>query len=618
MLKMRTYFLLAVLCFSSLLAVGQKLELEKASPFTAVKWEKEQAVVQFEDEWYHFEKLDNLTQKDILDFCKSQFGDKWQKRFSEDLVEVLKGLGYQPNIEVTLQLSKDGVSKTYLGVFTYENRQSSLAYNRTTAASKVNTKLPQNISKADALADLKEFEEILNSTSSYSRLSSFDYKSAISELSAAIASSKTDINLNEFANQLGKIMAEIGDRHSSIKNEGFNGSSLESYNLRLPFGVATIDGQIVALKEDSEDENYTYYFKSHPTIKSIDGIAVETLLNTYNYRDKKAPQQAKLSRGSRALQNYGALLFKNNIKCPDSVAVVFSNGKTERSETFQLTTAKKGYSSKLLQQHNSRSDEMENGNFEGLSKVLEGNIGYVAIPRMYHYSEVTGLEDFIENTLKSFSNTKALIIDVRNNPGGGRAILQTFGDYIVQAAQSPWVANVAYLRTDTTILGDEESMSGRYLYSYNSESLSDSDRTAIDQFNAGFKLQKTFDTSKFSSPFYMVLHKGKEVYTKPVYILVNENSFSAASVFTSAFKGLRNVKIVGETTDGSSGNSRRLYLKHSNIRVRVSTMLSFQRNGKTLDGNGTEPDVVISADEAQVLEGGDSQLRKLVEMINGE
>lgn len=45
-------------------------------------------------------------------------------------------------------------------------------------------------------------------------------------------------------------------------------------------------------------------------------------------------------------------------------------------------------------------------------------------------------------------------------------------------------------------------------------------------------------------------------------------------------------------------------------------MLSFQRNGKTLDGNGTIPDIVIPADEKQVLNGYDSQLNKLIKIIN--
>ncbi|TKC13238.1 hypothetical protein FA048_06425 [Pedobacter polaris] len=611
---MRTYFILTVLCFSSLISFGQKLALEKASPFTAVRWEKEQPFVQFESEWYRLEKLDAFTKEELLDFCKKEFGSKWQKRFSEDLVDVLQGLGYQPNIKVVLQLSKDGVSKTYTGTFTSENRNSAVLYNKSMAEPNSIT-LPQKIPIAEALADLIQFEEILKSISSYSQLSTFNYKFAIKKLADSIANEKTQVDMNRLTNEIAQIMSEIGDRHSSIKNESFNKKNHETYNLRLPFGVSALNGKIIALKKDEKGGNYKYYFGSHPYIKSINGITIETLINTYNYKDKRAPEQAKLTRGSSAIQRYGALLFENNIACSDSITVVFSNGSDEKTEMFRLTSENRGYASKLIQEHAVAHDEVGNRNFEGLSKIIADHIGYIKIPEMYDYDKVEGLENYIDKMLKSFSNTKALIIDIRNNPGGGREILQTFAGYLVQAKQSPWVANIAYLRTDKNISGDEESMIARYLYSYNSEKLANKDRKAIDQLNKGLKFEKTVDSSKFSSPFYMVLHSGKVSYKQPAYILVNEESFSAASVFASAFKGLQNVKIVGETTDGSSGNSTIQYLKNANIKVTASTMLSFQRNGKTLDGNGTIPDIVIEADEKQVLNEYDSQLNELIKII---
>ena len=45
-------------------------------------------------------------------------------------------------------------------------------------------------------------------------------------------------------------------------------------------------------------------------------------------------------------------------------------------------------------------------------------------------------------------------------------------------------------------------------------------------------------------------------------------------------------------------------------------MLSFQRNGKTLDGNGTIPDVRIEMDETQVFGKKDTQLERLLNYIN--
>ena len=126
-MKIRILILLLILSSSN--AIAQKLQLEKASPFTAVKWEKEQPIVQFNNDWYVFEALDHLSKKEVLNFCKKTYGNKWQKRFSEDLVEVLKGLNYMPEKQVKLKLANRGISNEYIGTFSSENRLSCLNYN---------------------------------------------------------------------------------------------------------------------------------------------------------------------------------------------------------------------------------------------------------------------------------------------------------------------------------------------------------------------------------------------------------------------------------------------------------------------------------------------------------
>lgn len=611
---MRQFLIIAFLCVAPLYIFSQQLQLEKASPFTAVKWEDDQPLVQFENEWYHFEQLGKFSKDELLDFCKARYGSQWKKRFSEDLVEVLKGMGHHPQVEETLLLSKNGTTATYTGTFTSDNRRRSLLFNRSMEASKA----PERISATDAIADLRQFEDMLRHVSSYSQLSAFDYASEIHKTADTITRKNTTVDVNWLANRIGKIMAEIGDRHSSVRNESFHGLNHKTYSLRLPFGIATLNKQLIALKKNEPDGSYSYYHETYPYLKSIDGVAIETLTNTYNYRHKKAPVTARLTQGAKAIQNYGRLLFENNMDCPDSVTVVFTDGQADTAETVPLSSENKGYTSKLTKNYATSVSNVNAGDFNALASIVGNRIGYIYIPQMYHYDDIPGLEDFIENTIQHFSDTKALIIDVRNNPGGVRGILQTFAGHIIQPEQSPWVANVAYLRTDAHIEGDERSMSGRYLYRYHSAELSDSDRKAIDTFNKGFNLPQAVDTSKFSGPFYMVLHHGDRPYRQPVYILVNEESFSAASVFTSAFKGLPNVKIVGETSDGSSGNSEYLYLDHSNIRIRISKMLSFQRNGKTLDGNGTIPDLMIPTDEEQILRGNDTQLHQLIETIDSD
>lgn len=609
---MKRYLVLLLLCFCTF-SCAQKLELEKASPFTAVKWKGDIPIVKFEDTWYRLHELENRNVNDIIDFCKENYKNKWKKRFSEDLIEVLKKMNIQPKVTVKLVLySKEAIKKEVVGTYTLKNRYKVFLYN--------NRKEPltiKEIPKEKAIEDIIEFQNILEERSSYIHLSNFDYRKAISQLKTQITTRKTAITINFLTHELAKIMAEIGDRHSYVKNENIDKNNIPNYNLQLPFTIAPLAGKIVALKRVEKADTYNYLCAKYPYVKSINNVSIYKMIEALAYRSKKAPKDAKLSRGVAEIQQFGRLHFKNNIKLPKKIAIVFTNGTIDTTATIQLENKQHKYYNKLLKQTKQNTADIVNGNFRSMATLLKDSIGYIKIPEMFHPEDVTGLDNFFREKLKEFATTKALIIDIRNNPGGGREILQTFASYIVQPAQSPWVANVAYLRSDVKNV-NESSMTGRYLYKYDSEQLTDLERKAIDNFNQTFKTAKTFTADKFNGPFYMVLHSGKISYTKPIYILVNERSFSAATVFTSAFKGLPNVKIVGVTTDGSSGNSKKIYLKYSNIKVKVSTMLSFQRNGKTLDRKGTQPDIEIKTNEKQVLYGEDYQLNALIKRINSK
>ncbi|MDF0717678.1 S41 family peptidase [Muricauda sp. 334s03] len=610
---MKSYLSLLVLFLYASFGIGQTISLEKASPFTAVKWtDRNQPMVQFDDEWFALIKLDNHTTKELLDFCKKEFGDKWQKRFSEDLVEVLTKMGTPPSQKATLVLEKDSNQIQVTGTYSLENRQKVYLHNQQHGKKKVF----KRITSSQAIEDIDQFYDILQTESSYIHLTDHDFKTAIDSLKAMIILKSMDsVDINYLTHELAKIMAEIGDRHSSVKNEWFEKKNLSTYNLQLPFSLASVNGKVVALRSLDVDGNYDYLHKDFPFVKSINGIPMDVFIDSMAYRSKKAPEQAKLSRGILEVQQLGSLYFKNNLELPSKIKIVFTNGKAEISETVSLVNKRLGYESRIERNILYHRREISKGNFQNIFKVLKGNIGYISLPQMFSFDNVHGLEAYIDSVLANSRNTKALIVDLRFNPGGTRDLLQKFAGHIIPESHSPWVANVAYLRTDKkeAVHG---SMSARFLYTYNSNHFDDLDRKAIDKFSKSFATEKEFDISKFSHPHYMVLKGGASHYQHPVYMLANEHSFSAASVFISAFKGLPNVKIVGVTTDGSSGNSKRVHLNNSSIRLRVSTMLSFQRNGKTLDGNGTRPDLYFTKEVEQVLRGTDVQLQKLTEAIN--
>lgn len=80
-------------------------EPPKLSPFTEVVFENEQVIVTCEGERYQWLGLDDLSVDAIVASAKKQFGDRWQKRVAEDLVEVLEGMDYEPGTMVRLLLS---------------------------------------------------------------------------------------------------------------------------------------------------------------------------------------------------------------------------------------------------------------------------------------------------------------------------------------------------------------------------------------------------------------------------------------------------------------------------------------------------------------------------------
>ncbi len=138
--------------------------------------------------------------------------------------------------------------------------------------------------------------------------------------------------------------------------------------------------------------------------------------------------------------------------------------------------------------------------------LLSSNIGYLRIPS-FEYSLGAGN---IDNIFASFLVADALIIDIRDNGGGN----MTNADN--------WISH---------FIGEE--------------------------ICAGYISHKTGPGhNEFSKPFEMKVkpvEKGHWLWGKPVVILTNRSTFSAANYFATVMKTLPNVTIVGATTGGGSG-----------------------------------------------------------------
>jgi C-terminal processing protease CtpA/Prc len=187
--------------------------------------------------------------------------------------------------------------------------------------------------------------------------------------------------------------------------------------------------------------------------------------------------------------------------------------------------------------------------------------------------------------LTPFEGTAGLIVDVRGNAGGTRAALRGLFPYFMKPADAPRVANVAACRVEG------ESLDDRWLFPV--EKLADPERESVRKL--AFKPEWTPPAGKFGAWHYFVLSPGGAGfhYDRPVVVLMDGDCFSATDIFLGALKGWRNVTLMGTRSGGGSGRGLPYALPKSKLRVRLSSMASFQPDGKLYDGRGVEPDVEV-------------------------
>jgi len=468
----------------------------------------------------------------------------------------------------------------------------------------------QTIKQVEALEDIEVFENILKENSSYLNKTGFDYSGQIVSLKNDIKT-LPKVELEYLRSSMEKIVAQIGDRHSSVRaNKNYSKGYPFGF---LPFIVAPFEGKVIALQKN-DDKKYKVLFSEYPFLISINNIKIDAVLEVARPKDIMAPDKAKFYRQVEELRYLDEIFSRNlGIKLKEKVKFEFTNLDNTKDTTVVLSLSNKKV--KWNDIGDKYDKAMRNGNYEKLFQWKQ-NVGYLIIPDMTNKKKYI---KYLKKQMLKYKSSDALIIDIRGNGGGTRDILMALSQYFIHPNDDPLVGNVAYVRTDDGPMGNNYSMKTRYLYTYNSRMFTDKDRKAIDEFKKDFEPAWRFNTNRFSEAFYLVLSHKKNnrsyFYNKPIYILMNERCFSAASVFASVLNELENVSLVGQTTDGSSGRSRKIRLDNSGIRLTISTMISFQPNGKTLDGNGTNPDIEIEPNLNYILGNRDNQIEQLMEII---
>lgn len=184
-------------------------------------------------------------------------------------------------------------------------------------------------------------------------------------------------------------------------------------------------------------------------------------------------------------------------------------------------------------------------------KVLDGNIGYLNISNF-------SLSDYFDEAKKTFKssmnfvgNTDALILDMRNNPGGSN---------------------------DLTI----------FLLSY---FFSKENKHLWDVFDK---------PSNKTTKYYTDTIKQNKYVDKPVFILLNSNSFSAPEAFAYSLKHYGKAKVIGEKSYGGAHPTLVFKIDEEfSVQIPTSRIINPITN-TDWEQKGVIPDIQSSSDKALV------------------
>jgi hypothetical protein len=428
------------------------------------------------------------------------------------------------------------------------------------------SKVDASDSSENMLLALDSFTTYLEKRWSYRFANNANYTDPINNLRQKI---QFGLSIDEFGVEIEKIIALGVDGHSRVR--GYNWPPGRC----LPFLVESEGDHFIALNPDRK----SFLLSDFPFLKKIDGMPIEEWCSQISVRvPKGSPQWLK----HRCLVRFlGRLDFWRgvmNLPKNDSVMVELTNASETEVKQIKLIAAKSPPSFGVWPR--------------SVSRLLAGNVGYLRLANMQKVSSTNEIKQW----MPKFRNANGLIIDVRDNDGGDRDALNLIYSFLSSPGDPPHVFTAGAYRLHPS-RKKHHLAAGHFMFTEDYQSWTLEDRNAIRSFEKSFHPEWNLPEGQFSDWHYMVLRRspGPEIYQfdKPIVVLMNAKCFSATDIFLAGLKGMKNVTLLGSPSGGGSGGSETLNLGSTGIQITLSTMASFQSNGKLFDGNGVAPDMIL-------------------------
>lgn len=451
------------------------------------------------------------------------------------------------------------------------------------------------ISKEEAIADFDELSKIIENTQSYVHCHDIHYKALIAEIQSGL---KDSMAISQFGIMIHKFVQNLGDGHAKV--DGFENYLAKGFTA-VKYGFDR--GKIIAYTPDLKLLDI-----QHPYVKSIDGFAVDKWLSLAAdiTSGKKASASDRFNFGRNTMEYVVFMRNELGLQPKDSVDYRLEDeeGKSEISLSLPIISTK--------------TETIRNAfNLPKESRLLDNNIGYI---RLYSHND-KDLTKSLDSLMNAFAETDALILDSRQSGGGTRGNLETLFPYFMKESDPVYIPNVTKLKIPGNAKNFDPrgklNVGDKKLKYIDEDGVTAIEKRALSKFLEGFKVDCKLAPNVFTDWYFMAIHpdEKRKYYDKPIYLIVDFGVGSAGDIFTSSLKGWRGITVVGGSTNGRSGNSIGFPLKNSGISVRLSTMVSYQKDGSLFDWVGVEPDLKIEPVISDWLGQTDSVLDDVIEMI---
>ncbi|QZT36291.1 hypothetical protein K5X82_13580 [Halosquirtibacter xylanolyticus] len=614
---MRKFIIAFIVLLTGVQAFASGQEKDKRTPFSKIEFREGLPYTMYNKEWVKLVSIEGVSIDVYLDRAKEKEPRIWKYVFTRYLHYLMDDMNMKrgKTVSVEFYLNDKVVTKDF--ELKKENRDlASLYLEEELSKSRIERNhthaIPDELkyivkridgyepvksdwlTKQEVIEDLEHLEwEIVNHYSYADRVG-FDYKSGIDVI---IQDLRKGITKRDFALQLKILMANFGDGHSRV-SMGRYVLTREDRKMRLPLQIIQHDG--VFYGKDLKSDNF--YNESYPQIIALNNIPVSELFLLAKQMVPKTTSKF-VDRGAEQYLSYTKFMLQlAGADVAQSVDVTLGNGHERVIKKVKLSDYKG-----TISRHR----------FYFKEKRLEGNIGYLAMN--IYMDRKDRFIDSLHVSMQRLKDTDGLIIDIRGNGGGSRAPLLALLPYLIQ---EPTVTNVARYR-----INEEEDIhpkngyfDARYAYPIDSDKLSSDEKRAIKRFNRTFKPSSVVSNKKFTDYHYMVISPAAKqdnafYYKNKVIVLIDEACFSASDIFAAGIKQGDNVSLLGNTTGGGSGFSMSRPLSNSGIKVKMSTMYSYQPNGQLYDGHGVVPDIKNDYTLKDRLGITDSQLEKALQQL---